>query len=196
MAASLWQKLLAAFALVVVLGGVLQAVLVNQATQGRFDEFVSQSGRAYAQELAPALAAYYDANQGWAAVATPSATLVNPDFAPTPADRAYGYAHKHRSHSTMRHSQLQLQGTDEMGSMRGMHMGGMPADAGDIEAEHGAYSAAETMSSTGIQDHEAMMGAHMMDSQMIGSSMWTHMGVRLVLTDDQGQVVADTAGTG
>jgi len=195
MTASLWQKLLAAFALVVVLGGALQAVLVNQATQGRFDDYVSRSGQAYAQELVPALAAYYDANQGWKALSTPSTALVNPNFTPTPEIAPTSTPAS--ATPTVQASTLSAaEGTGEMGPMHGMHMGDMgdvAAGAGDKEAEHGP-AAAETMRNTGVQDHEAMMGAHMMDTQMIGSSMWSHMGVRLVLTDDHGQVVADTAG--
>lgn len=65
MTVSLWQKLLLAFALVIVLGGAVSN-LVQRATQGRFDEFVNRSGKAHAQELAPTLAAYYDVNNGWA----------------------------------------------------------------------------------------------------------------------------------
>ncbi len=178
MTTSLWQKLLTAFALVVVLAGVLQAVLVNQATQGRFDEFVHQSGQAYAQELAPALAAYYDANQGWEA---PAVSTAMPTAVPTAVPAA-------------------ALGTHEREPEHGMHMGAMAAgaDSGEPEREP---TAAEIVSSTGGLGRAAMMGEHMMeshmaDAQMMGSSMWAHMGVRLVLTDEHGQVIADTAGAG
>jgi signal transduction histidine kinase len=202
MTTSLWQKLLMAFALVVVLAGVLQAVLVNQATQGRFDEFVSRSGQAYAQELAPALAAYYAANKGWEVVATPGSAFVNPQFTPTPPI-APTSTPANATNATQPPHPAAGEHAGETGSMHGMHMGemeGMAANKGAVAAEQQPVLPAGAIGSAVGENHDIMMGEHTMDthrvgSQMMGTSMWAHMGVRLVLTDDHGQIVADTAGT-
>lgn len=194
MAASLWQKLLTAFALVIILGAVVEAVLVNQAMQGRFDDFVSQSGQAYARELAPALATYYDTNQGWQAIAIPGADPGAGQAVPapvaTPTDTASAAGAE-----TAGDTAVPVAGP--MGQMRGMHQGealdhassaGMSVDMGT------APMGTAGMAGAGSMDHAAQMGAHMMHAEMVGSSMWSHMGVRLVLTDNQGNIVTDSAG--
>jgi signal transduction histidine kinase len=198
MAASLWQKLLSAFASVIVLGGVVQAVLVNQATQGRFDEFVSRSGQAYAQEVAPALAAYYDANQGWNAVSAQGADLA-PTTAPTPANAtpasatpAIATPASATPDATVGEAVVTSPATmGGMGSMRRMHADGTQATVSSLEPAARSEVEGDT-AVHGSLKHETPMSSHMMSSQIIGSSIWTHMGVRLVLTDDQGKVVADT----
>ena len=53
---SLWLKLMGAFALVILIGGVVDALLVSQATSGQFSQYVTQSGQAWAQQLAPTFA--------------------------------------------------------------------------------------------------------------------------------------------
>jgi two-component system OmpR family sensor kinase len=180
MTVSLWQKLLLAFALVIVLGGAVQAILVNQATQGRFDEFVNRSGQAYAQELAPTLAAYYDVNNGWAVAQdeNPSVTTAPATASPMPT-------------VAVETSIATLAATvGSMGRMRGeMHDTEMHAGADNEDAAN----AQDVQSSTpdALARH-GMMGSHMADAQMIGNSVWTHMGVRFVLTDDQGAIIADT----
>lgn len=65
---SLWLKLMGAFALVIAIGGVVDALLVNQATSGQFSQYVTQSGQAWAQRLAPTLATYYARNGSWQGV--------------------------------------------------------------------------------------------------------------------------------
>lgn len=180
MTVSLWQKLLLAFALVIALGGAVQAILVNQATQGRFDEFVNRSGQAYAQELVPTLAAYYDANSGWAVAQeeNPGVTTASANANPTPttivetpiATLAAPYGGMGRMRDEVHEAQ--------------MHTGAN---------NWGAADAQEMQSSTpdAPASHD-MMGSHMADAQMIGNSVWTHMGVRFVLTDNQGEIIADT----
>lgn len=77
-----------------------------------------------------------------------------------------------------------------MGRMRGeMHDTEMHAGADNEDAAN----AQDVQSSTpdALARH-GMMGSHMADAQMIGNSVWTHMGVRFVLTDDQGAIIADT----
>jgi two-component system OmpR family sensor kinase/two-component system sensor histidine kinase BaeS len=203
MAASLWQKLLAAFALVVVLGGVVQAVLVNRATQSRFDEFVSRSGQAYAQELAPTLASYYGANQGWSpalparqdeidgAASRGTATDSSTPNSPTP-NAATPNSQLMQPAATNNASTDGLDDMPAMGPMRGMHRTEQQGHSSNITTAMGSQAAGSTPAAD-LEDHTVSMAAHMMSAQMLDTGMWEHMGVRLVLTDDQGQVVADTA---
>lgn len=140
---SLGLKLMGAFALVIVIGGVVDALLVNQATSGQFRQYVTQSGQAWAQRLAPTLAAYYARNGSWEGV---SALLSNS--------------------SSM--TGMPNQGGDWMG----------PGMMGDMMG----------------RDEDVWMNRYSStDGMMMGDEMWTWMGFRLLLADEQGRVIADSA---
>jgi len=65
---SLWGKLLAAFALVVVVAVGTIAIVANQATTHQFQVYVSQGKQQRAERLAPSLAAYYAQTGSWEGV--------------------------------------------------------------------------------------------------------------------------------
>jgi two-component system OmpR family sensor kinase/two-component system sensor histidine kinase BaeS len=79
---SLWLKLMGAFALVILIGGVVDALLVNHATSGQFSQYVTQSGQAWAQRLAPTLATYYARNGSWQGVGALLGTATSPAGVP------------------------------------------------------------------------------------------------------------------
>lgn len=136
---SLWLKLMGAFALVILIGGVVEALLVNQATSGQFSQYVAQSGQAWAQQLAPTFASYYARNGSWQGV---EALLNN---------------------STSLTGRPDQNGSGMMGDMMG-------------------------------QEQNWGMGAgHETDSMMMGNEMWAWLGSRLLLADEQGRVIADSA---
>lgn len=136
---SLGLKLMGAFALVIVIGGVVDALLVNQATRGQFNQYITQSGRAWAQQLAPTFAAYYARTGSWQGVEA----LLGNSTSPTGVPNQNG------------------------GSMMGDMMG---------------------------HDEDGWMNRYSnMDDMMMGDEMWASMGFRLLLADEQGRVVADSA---
>lgn len=65
---SLWLRLMGAFLLVILLGSIVDAFIVSQATRTQFDRYVIQNGQAFARQLAPALTAYYARNGSWQGV--------------------------------------------------------------------------------------------------------------------------------
>lgn len=140
---SLWLKLMGAFALVILIGGITDALLVSQITSAQFSRYITQSGQRWAQQLAPGLAAYYARSGSWQGVET---ALGNPWMATASnAQPAQGRP-------------LWMEMDGEMGGEMGMTGQGMDDSMG------------------------------MMDDNMLA---WT--GVRLLLADENGQVVADTA---
>lgn len=139
---SLWLKLMAAFVLVILIGAVVDALLVSRTTSGQFNRYVTQSGQAWVQQLAPLVAEHYANNGSWEGV---EALLVAP----------------WSRQMVMANTQAAPTGADTMG--RGMMHGYMMT-------EHGR------------------MG-------MTAGNMWAAMGIRLLVADAQGLVVADTAST-
>ncbi len=142
---SLRLKLMGAFALVMLISVVANSLLISRAASGQFSRYVTESGRAWAQRLAPVLADHYARAGGWQDA---EALLRNP-----------------------------------WSSMMGAGMGGM--------MPHGQGS----MMGPGMmgwgQDQEGGPGWSMSD--MMNGDMWAWMGVRLLLADEQGVVVADSA---
>jgi two-component system OmpR family sensor kinase len=146
---SLWFKLMGAFVLVILIGVITDAFLVNQITTAQFNRYVTQSGRLWTQQLAPTLADYYARTGSWQGVET---ALRNPWMA------AAGNAQP-------------PQGRSRWTGMNGMRGGMMDREMDD-----------------------EMMGRGMNDSMgMRGDDMLAWMGLRLLLADESGQVVVDTA---
>lgn len=138
---SLWLKLMAAFVLVILIGAIVDAVLVSRATSGQFNRYVTQSGQAWVQRLAPLVAEHYADTGSWQGV---EARLVAP----------WG------GRMGMAITQATPTGEDAGMMGRGMMYG-------------------------------RMMTEHVRAGTMTGD-MWTAMGIRLLLADAQGVVVADT----
>jgi signal transduction histidine kinase len=65
---SLLFKLLGAFLLVTVIGSAVMAILTSLATRDAFSIYTTRNGEAWAQNLAPQLAAYYEQNSSWQGV--------------------------------------------------------------------------------------------------------------------------------
>jgi signal transduction histidine kinase len=177
---SLWLKLLGAFALVIMLGATIQFLLVSRATGQLFGQFIAQSSEVWAQELSPGLAGYYDVNGGWQGVQTElGATQPSVDVQQAVSDTvATGAATPTRSPTP----DLAAGG----GTGRGMH--------GSGETMHSAEDTVE-MPAVPANSETPMPGAEHRGQQAMGSHMWSKMGVRLVLADAQGVIVADTAAT-
>lgn len=138
---SLRVRLLGGFTAVVLVGLATVALLANRATTSEFRLYVTRSGQAYAQRLAPALGAYYARTGSWAGA---EALLRAPAGSSGGGRPGMGWM-------------------GEMGGTGGM--GGMWGQGG---------------SSWGWDS--------MMDWEM-----WPALGVRAVLADERGTVVADTA---
>ncbi len=58
-------KLLGAFLLIIMVGGVVTSTLTSKATQSAFNLYTTRSGQAWANRVAPLLAEYYSTNQNW-----------------------------------------------------------------------------------------------------------------------------------
>jgi len=65
---SLLFRLLAAFALVILAGALVVAVLVNRATAGQFRLYADRNGQLWAAQLAPQLEAFYAQQGSWQGV--------------------------------------------------------------------------------------------------------------------------------
>ncbi|MCS7222595.1 MAG: ATP-binding protein [Anaerolineae bacterium] len=139
---SLRLKLMGAFALVMLISVVANSLLISQAASGQFSRYVTESGRAWAQRMAPMLADHYARAGGWQGA---EALLHNP-----------------------------------WSSMMGVGMGGM------MLMPHWRGG----MMGWG-RDQERGPGWSMSD--MMNGDMWAWMGLRLLLADEQGVVVADSA---
>ena len=63
--ASLWVKLTAAFAFVIVLGALGVVILISLITSHEFEIYVTRDSARWARWLAPQLAAYYASNGSW-----------------------------------------------------------------------------------------------------------------------------------
>ncbi len=129
--ASLWVKLTAAFAFVVVLGALGVVILISFVTSREFEIYVTRDSARWAQWLAPQLAAYYARTHSWDGV----------------EDLVIG-------------------------------AGGMPMMMG-------------TPSPAMERMHREMMGQMPM---MQNVDMWTGMGLRVIVADEQGIVRVDTTG--
>lgn len=157
---SLLLELLLAFALVISFGTAVDALVVNQATRGQFNRFVTASGQGWAQQVAPVLADYYARTGGWQGVDELLRTpWLNTAMAiQTPA-------------SIQVASTPEAAGTGaRLRGMMGARMMGTRQTALD-----------------GMRHGETDIGA-----SLVIDDMWGWMGLRLLLADAQGTVVADT----
>ena len=158
---SLWLKLVGAFALVILIGGVVDSVLVSQMTSGQFDRYVTESGQAWAQRIAPTVADYYARTGSWQGV---EAVLSDPWL-----------GMMGMMQSVERGAQESWPGMT--GGMMGRMMGRDSGWQGDWRMRG---------NDTGWDDRSTM-------GNMMGGDMWAGVGVRLLLADERGTVVADTA---
>jgi signal transduction histidine kinase len=136
---SLWLRLMLAFGLVITIGLAANALLLSRSASGQFSRYVTASGQAWAESLAPSLGSYYARNGSWEGA---QAVLDNPWTGPLSA---------------------------ASGQTAGGHMGGMMG--------------------RGTNGTSSSMGPGMMSGDA-----WASMGIRLLLADASGRVVADTAG--
>jgi signal transduction histidine kinase len=146
---SLWLKLLAAFALIILLGAAVNALLVSRATSGQFSRFVTASSQGWTEQMAPVLADYYARTGSWQGV---EPYLRSPWL------------------GMMEGAQAQPGGQGQNSSRSGMH----------------------GMMGSGMMGPDGM-GHSMMGADMMAGDMWHGLGLRLLLADRQGTVVADTA---
>jgi signal transduction histidine kinase len=65
---SLLFKLIGAFLLIILLGGLVTFLLTSRATLSAFNLYTTRSGQIWAQRLTPDLVEYYEQNQGWKGV--------------------------------------------------------------------------------------------------------------------------------
>ena len=70
----LFARLMLAFLVVVLVGGIMALWLTRQATATEFTVFTTNSGRRQAESLAPVLADFYAAQGSWTGVETLLAT--------------------------------------------------------------------------------------------------------------------------
>jgi signal transduction histidine kinase len=148
---SLWWRLLSAFALVVLLSAVVNAIVTSVASRGQFHQFVAQSGETWTQRLAPVLADYYTRSGGWQGVEQ----LLN-EQARVPVENE---------------TDLQPSPTRVPSEFRQ----GPPWRDGNEWRQN----------AQGQWGH--------WDSATAGSP-WAWMGIRLLLADEQGTIIADSAG--
>ncbi len=132
---SLWVRLTAAFALIILLGASGVILLVNVITTREFEIYVTRDSARWARWLAPQLAVYYDTTGSWNQV------------------------------------ESFLVGAGGMPMMMGMMMDTWPGDMEEM--------------------HRRMMGYMPMMADM---DMWTGMGLRVIVADAGGRIVADTGG--
>lgn len=145
---SLLLKLMLGFALVILLGTIINSILVSRITHFRFSQYITQSGQAWAESLAPALADYYTSTGSWDGVET---LLQNPWL-------ALGVMT-----SSGQQANLQLSG--------GMIGGGWGNMMEQIHADgHGPKR----------------------QGQKFSGDMLGMMGIHLLLTDEEGTIVADS----
>jgi signal transduction histidine kinase len=148
---SLWWRLLSAFALVVLLSAVVNAVVTSVVSRGQFYRFVDQSGEIWTQRLAPMLADYYTRTGGWQGV---EQLLSEPDQMPEARE------------SSVPPSQAGNRSDPQQG----------PPWQNGHEWGSGAQG----------------WWGHWQNAT--NGSPWAWMGIRLLLADGQGTVIADSAG--
>lgn len=153
---SLLFRLIGAFGVVIVIGLATNSFLISRATGGQFNRYVTQSGQALADSLAPALGEYYAQTGGWQGT---NALTIGAE-ARTPEATATAVA-------TAAFSPFRPMG--RMGRWMGTDSVSSPAPAGEAGPAMGRF--------------------------MMGQNMWTGAGLRLLLTDEQGRVVADSMPT-
>lgn len=178
---SLWLKLLSAFIGVILLSAGLNHWLVSRATSGQFSRFVVASGQAWVQQTALLLADHYARTGSWQGAnsllrAPWSGSMMGMSTAPAastpPAQPQSGWMD----------SGMMGHGMESADDWMGPGMG--------EGLEHGPQDGEEA-SPAGPSDHGGW-DEHMMDWDMMDGNVWRGLGLRLLLANAQGQVVADT----
>lgn len=200
---SLWLRLIGAFVLVIVVGTTVDAVLMSRATQGGVNRFVVASGQSLVQQTAPLLADYYGRTGSWEG----AENLLRSPWAGMMMGMTMGMMEAPRpgralhDSSSAEPSMSGMMGDGMMGE--DMMGGGMMGD-GMMGEANGAWKNGEhwtTSPPSGTPDATNagsvwtgdMMGQGWMDGDlMIGGDSWASLGLRLLVADAQGVVVADT----
>ncbi|HXF61035.1 MAG TPA: ATP-binding protein [Caldilineaceae bacterium] len=165
---SLWLKLLSAFIGVTLLSAGLNLWLVSRATSGQFSRFVVASGQGWVQQTALLLTDYYARTGSWRDVdgllrAPWLGMMGMASAATTPAAQS---------------------NQDGMGL--GMMGGGMNRRMGPGMGHNSGEQQPATPDNGNSWRRGPMMGGAM------GGNVWSGLGLRLLLADAQGRVVADT----
>ncbi len=198
---SLWLKLIGAFVLVILVGTAVDAVLMNRATQGQVSQFVVASGQPWVQQTAPVLADYYARTGSWEGVDSllhsPWAGMMMGMMGVTGSPQQ-GQAASTSPAPTAVPRMNGMMGDDMMGDwMDGGRWNQPPAPSGtppaDAAPTGNAMMGGMMMGDAWMED--AGMDGAWMDGGMMGADMWNSMGLRLLLADIQGVVVADTEST-
>lgn len=163
---SLWFRLMGAFVLVILIGLVVDSFLVSRTTSFQFDRYVTKSGQAWAESLAPSVADHYARTGSWQGVET---VLRNPwqRMMGVGTEQAAG-----RSSNSWRMGPDMMQSTPSSGER------GWGWREQDGQGMMGCGSDCSTDWDTG---------------GMMDGDVWGGMGISLLLADDQGIVIADTA---
>jgi two-component system OmpR family sensor kinase/two-component system sensor histidine kinase BaeS len=166
---SLWIKLLGIFILTILVSNSVIIFLVNRATTGQFEMYVTEAGQQWAAQMAPVLADYYARNSSWQGV---EAILQNPLRYGVAA--ASGVSSQSNSQSNRQNGGSWNEGTWEMNGRDMMGEGSWEMDGRDMMNEE------RWEQQWWPNEQERMM------------NVWTTSGNRLVLTQPDGLVVADT----
>jgi HAMP domain-containing protein len=210
---SLWLKLMAAFALIILLGAAVNALLVSRATGGQFNRFVIASSQEWTQQMVPVLADHYARTGSWEGVESylrspwlgmmgmvqvePIAqgqNLGQPDTQSGMMDsNMIGITQTIPSRQGQSWSQPGMYGGMMGSDMMGSDMMGSDMMGSDMMGSDMMGMTQTAPSGQGQNWSQPGMYGGMMGSDMLGSDMWRGLGLRLLLADSQGTVVADTA---
>ena len=204
---SLWLKIIGAFVLVILVGTATDAVLMNRATQGQINRFVVANGQTLVQQTAPLLADYYARTGSWEGVESqlrsPWAGMMvgmmhTPEHTQTPTSMVVA-APTHDTEAWMGQGMMG-DGMEESGMgewMQGNRSNALPAPS--VTPSYNAFPDERNSEDAWMGDTmmNGMMGSNAwMDSgMMVGEDTWGSMGLRLLIADTQGSVVADTEST-
>ena len=203
---SLWLKIIGAFVLVILVGTATDAVLMNRATQGQINRFVVANGQTLVQQTAPLLADYYARTGSWEGVErqlrSPWAGMMvgmmhTPEHTQTPTSMVVA-APTHDTEAWMGQGMMG-DGMEESGMgewMQGNRSNALPAPFRHALVQRLPGRKKFGRRLDGRHDDNGMMSDAWMDSgMMVGEDTWGSMGLRLLIADTQGSVVADTEST-
>jgi two-component system OmpR family sensor kinase/two-component system sensor histidine kinase BaeS len=205
---SLWLKILVAFALIILLGAAVNVLLVSRVTAGQFNRFVIASSQGWTQQMVPVLADHYARTGSWEGVepylrspwlgmmtmaqAQPSGQQPNPSQTGTSALSSEQVVSGATQSDNMSWDGMgsDMMGQDMMGQdMMGRDMMGRDMMGRDMMGSGQVVSGTTQSGSMGWDG----MGYSMMGSDMMQKDVWQGLGLRLLLADGRGTVVADTS---
>jgi signal transduction histidine kinase len=210
---SLWLKLLSAFIGVILLSAGLNQWLVSRATSGQFSRFIVASGQAWVQQTALILTDHYERTGSWRDVdsllRTPWIGMMGMTLAPAagPLPTQVPAASTPPVAASVAASTVDVpQAQNPSPWMRE----GMMGHGGDDWMEHGQRNGPPAtpehamwndrwmgrMTDGGMMDG-GMMDGGMMEEEMtawgaLEGNVWRGLGLRLLLADREGKVIADT----